>query len=117
MSIQNEEAIVKLIFHGGNMRKLAYLAIEAAEKNDFQAAKNYLEEADQEFVEGHNSQTKIVSSKQVEKVNISFLLIHGQDHFMTAKAELEMAKRLVASYHNQYELTKRIEKLEKESNR
>ncbi|STY44136.1 N,N'-diacetylchitobiose-specific phosphotransferase enzyme IIA component [Listeria grayi] len=112
MSIQNEEAIVKLIFHGGNIRQFAYSAIEAAEKNDFPSAAAHLQKADQEFAEGHQWQTKIVSSEQRDGLNASFLLIHGQDHFMTAKAELEMAKRLVTSYKKHEELAARIADLE-----
>lgn len=112
MSIQNEEAIVKLIFHGGNMRQFAYSAIEAAEKEDFPAATAFLQEANREFEAGHSWQTKIVSTEQQDGLHASFLLIHSQDHFMTAKAELEMAKRLVTSYAKQNALLARIERLE-----
>ncbi|EAE2369703.1 PTS lactose/cellobiose transporter subunit IIA, partial [Listeria monocytogenes] len=52
MEIQVEEAVVKLILHGGNTRKEAYKAIDFAEKYQFDEADKHLQIAQDQFQEG-----------------------------------------------------------------
>jgi PTS system cellobiose-specific IIA component len=40
-------------------------------------------------------------------------MVHAQDHVMTAQAELNLIKRLVANYKKISSLEKRVEALEK----
>ncbi|HHQ0929658.1 TPA: PTS lactose/cellobiose transporter subunit IIA [Listeria innocua] len=113
MEIQVEEAVVKLILHGGNTRKEAYKAIDYAEKYQFDEADKHLQMAQEQFQEGHVWQTKLVSIRDTETVaHPSFLLIHGQDHLMTAQAELQLAKRIIEQYKHRQNLEKRLTKLE-----
>lgn len=67
MDIHTEEAIVKLILHGGNTRKEAYAAITAAENYHFEEATSHLREAEAQFLEGHAWQTKLVSRRSSDK--------------------------------------------------
>ncbi|MBC2202822.1 PTS lactose/cellobiose transporter subunit IIA [Listeria seeligeri] len=116
MEIQVEEAVVKLIFHGGNTRKEAYTAIDYAEKYQFDEADKHLQLAQAQFQEGHIWQTKLVSLRDSEAVSRpSFLLIHGQDHLMTAQAELQLAKRIIEQYKHQERLEERLTKLEQQA--
>ncbi|WP_099221998.1 PTS lactose/cellobiose transporter subunit IIA [Listeria costaricensis] len=118
MEIQTEEAVVKLILHGGNVRKEAYTAIDAAENYQFKDAEHHLHLAEEEFKKGHVWQTKLVAlrQEQVHPNAPSFLLIHGQDHIMTAQAELNLAKRIIHQYQVQAELEERISALEYQQN-
>ncbi|WP_239256116.1 PTS lactose/cellobiose transporter subunit IIA [Listeria ilorinensis] len=115
MEIQTEEAVVKLILHGGNIRKEAYAAIDAAENYQFKEAEEHLKIAEEEFKKGHLWQTKLVAlrQEQLHPNAPSFLLIHGQDHIMTAQAELNLAKRIIHQYQIQAALEKRISTLER----
>ncbi|AQY51923.1 PTS system beta-glucoside-specific transporter subunit IIA [Listeria weihenstephanensis FSL R9-0317] len=114
MDIHTEEAVVKLILHGGNTRNEAYAAIAAAENYKFEEATSHLQKAEVQFLEGHAWQTKLVSRRSSEhEVAPSFLLVHGQDHLMTAQAELNLAKQIVRQYQKQRELETRIEQLER----
>ncbi|EUJ22859.1 PTS lactose/cellobiose transporter subunit IIA [Listeria grandensis] len=116
MDIHTEEAVVKLILHGGNTRKEAYAAITAAENYKFEEATSHLQKAEVQFLEGHAWQTKLVSRRNSEQeITPSFLLVHGQDHLMTAQAELNLAKQIVKQYVKQSELEARIKKLEEET--
>ncbi|SDX31237.1 N,N'-diacetylchitobiose-specific phosphotransferase enzyme IIA component [Listeria ivanovii subsp. londoniensis] len=113
--MQVEEAVVKLILHGGNTRKEAYKAIDFAEKYQFKDADKHLQLAEEQFQEGHVWQTKLVSIRDAKSLSHpSFLLIHGQDHLMTAQAELQLAKRIIKQYKHQQRLEKRLTKLEQE---
>lgn len=116
MEIQVEEAVVKLILHGGNTRKEAYKAIDFAEKYQFDEADKHLQIAQDQFQEGHIWQTKLVSIRDSETVaHPSFLLIHGQDHLMTAQAELQLAKRIIKQYKHQQRIEERLTKLENQA--
>ncbi|EMG27264.1 PTS system beta-glucoside-specific transporter subunit IIA [Listeria fleischmannii 1991] len=110
MEIKVEEAVVKMIFHGGNTRKEAYSAIEAAENYDFKSAESHLKTGLNEYQSGHSWQVKLVAQREHDTP--SFLLIHGQDHLMTAHAELNLAEKLVKVYKREASLIERIEKLE-----
>lgn len=77
MEIQVEEAVVKLILHGGNTRKEAYKAIDYAEKYQFDEADKHLQIAQDQFREGHIWQTKLVSIRDSETVP-SFIFTYSR---------------------------------------
>ena len=106
-----EEVIMQLILHGGNARGLAYEALDEAEEHKFDVADKLLEEAQQEFNEAHQYQTKLIQN-QSEDMIPTFVMIHAQDHVMTAQAELQLIKRMVRQYQHQEKLEKRMEQLE-----
>lgn len=107
--MNNEEAAFKLILHGGNARGEAYEALDAAEEFDFEKAQKHLDEAEKEFYTSHRYQTELIRD---EKAVPNFLLVHAQDHVMTAQAELNLIKRLIDNYRYIHGLEKRLEKLE-----
>ena len=59
------------------------------------------EEAGKEIGEAHDIQTAMMSAEcDGENVEKSILLIHAQDHFMTALAVRDMAQLMVEMYEN-----------------
>jgi PTS system cellobiose-specific IIA component len=112
MTDQSEEAVFKLILHGGNARGEAYEALDAAEDYNFDEAKKHLNAAEDEFLQGHKYQTETIRNAN-DGHTPSFLMVHAQDHVMTAQAELNLIKRLVTNYKQIEKLEKRIEALEK----
>ncbi|NSL52208.1 PTS lactose/cellobiose transporter subunit IIA [Bacillus sp. P2(2020)] len=106
-----EQVPMQLILHGGNARGLAYEALDKAEEYNFEEADKLLQEANDEFLKGHKYQTQLIR-EQDKNMTPNFLTIHAQDHLMTAQAELQLIKRLVSNLKKQFELEKRINKLE-----
>lgn len=106
-----EQIITRLILHGGNARGAAYEALDEAEQYNFDKAEELLKEADNEFLEGHQYQTRLIQN-QDENAVPSFIMIHAQDHVMTAQAEIQLIKRFIAQLKKTEQLEKRIEKLE-----
>lgn len=111
MPEQAEEAVFKLILHGGNARGEAYEALDAAEDFNFEEAQKHLDAAEDEFLKGHKWQTETIRNANSGHTP-SFLMVHAQDHVMTAQAELNLIKRLVANYELLAKLEKRIDALE-----
>lgn len=94
--IDLEEIVFKLVLHAGNARGIAYEALDAAEEGDFLEADKLLEESEEEFIKGHEFQNMLIQGKVDQTPN--FLVIHSQDHLMTAMAEKNLIKRMVGLY-------------------
>ncbi|MGG7178177.1 PTS lactose/cellobiose transporter subunit IIA [Clostridium paraputrificum] len=77
--------IFEIISHGGTAKGMAYEALQAAEKGDFEEADRLLKEADKELLEAHHIQTSIIQAEAAgDKTEVSVLFVHAQDHLMTA---------------------------------
>lgn len=107
-----EQIVFNLVLHGGNARAKAYEALDAAEEGDFELAEKCLEEADQEFYEGHDYQNMLIQG-QMDSETPNFLVIHAQDQLMTALSEKNLIKREITLYKKVDELQKKVENLTK----
>ncbi|MBH8599721.1 MULTISPECIES: PTS lactose/cellobiose transporter subunit IIA [Thermoactinomyces] len=91
-----EQEIFNIILHAGNARGLAYEALEATETFDFDRADQLLKQAEEELEKAHETQTKLIQAEMngttFEK---SLLLIHAQDHLMTAVSEQKLIERMI----------------------
>jgi len=101
-----EEIVFSIIISAGNARAKAYDALKSAQEGDFEAAKKYLKEAEVEVGDAHRVQTDIMQKEAGgEKVELSVLFVHAQDHLMTAISEKGLIENMIHLY-------KRIDKLE-----
>ncbi|RLK63816.1 PTS lactose/cellobiose transporter subunit IIA [Atopobacter sp. AH10] len=95
----NLEVIMQLIMHGGDARGKAIEAIQAAKEKDFDLAASKLAEAQKSLNIAHKAQTGLLSQEASgEAVEVSLLMVHGQDHLMTAISFLDLAKEMVELY-------------------
>lgn len=101
-----EQAIFEIIANGGNARSLAYEALAEAQASNFEKADETFKQAQDELNTAHNTQTKIIQSElNGEPIEKSLLLIHAQDHLMTAISEMNLIEQMM-------KLVKRIDQLE-----
>lgn len=88
-----------LIAIAGDGRSYSLMAIDEAQKGNFEKADEYLKKADESLVEGHKYQSELLRAEaKDEKLEISILLIHAQDHLMNAMTIYDLAKLLVPFY-------------------
>lgn len=93
------ETAMKIISHSGNAKSIGMEAIQSAKNGDFETARIKLEEANQEILQAHRAQTNLIQYEASgEKVQLNLLLIHAQDHLMTAMTLLDLVKELVELY-------------------
>lgn len=91
-----EEIIFELIANGGTAKSLAYEAIHASEEDDFDKAESLLEEGHDYLLKAHKAQTKLITDEMNEEpVALSLLMVHAQDHLMTALEVNDLAKILI----------------------
>lgn len=99
MENKNEAEIFEIIAHGGNAKSLAYEALNSAAEGNFEEAKKLLDESEHEMAESHKTQTRLIQDEiNGEKVDTSLLMIHAQDHLMTALSEKSLIEKMIELY-------------------
>ncbi|MEH7034675.1 PTS lactose/cellobiose transporter subunit IIA [Priestia megaterium] len=93
---KNEMEIFEIISHGGNARGLAYEALQAAEEFDFEKAEDLIKQAAEELGLAHKNQTKLIQAElNGEAAEKTLLMIHAQDHLMTAISEQKLIEHMI----------------------
>lgn len=91
-----EQTAFHLILHSGNARAMAFEAFDLAAAGDFAGAQAKLKEAKGALGQAHQHQTSLIQAEAGgEAISPSLLLIHAQDHLMTAMSELNLTERLI----------------------
>ncbi|MET3696338.1 PTS lactose/cellobiose transporter subunit IIA [Bacillus oleivorans] len=91
-----EQLAFQLILHSGNGRSLAMEALLLAKEKKWDEAEQKLEEANQELIEAHSIQAGLLTNEaKGEKVSISLLFIHAQDHLMNAITVKELCEEIL----------------------
>lgn len=84
---------MQLVMHGGNARLLIREAIKLAAEKNYSAAREKLNAAGAELLEGHKAQTKVLQLEcSGEPQGYNVLFCHGMDTLMTVKSEYEIAE-------------------------
>lgn len=94
-----EEIVLELVVNGGDARSKAMEAIQMAKKGDFESAEKKLEESSEALNKAHEFQTEMIQAQlNGEKMEVSLLMVHGQDHLMNAITVKDLAAEMVAMY-------------------
>ncbi|KAL0265474.1 UNVERIFIED_CONTAM: hypothetical protein PYX00_010977 [Menopon gallinae] len=82
-----ETIAVEIVANSGSARSSIMEALKMARQSDYEEADKLLAEADQFLVEAHKAQTTLIRHEmkgELKGAELSILLIHAQDHLMTA---------------------------------
>lgn len=91
----------QVIINSGNARNLAYKALDFAEEEDYEKAKECIEKAKAEINSAHVTQTEIIHAEaRGEHLPISLLLTHAQDSLMIAMSDVQLISRLIKFFKN-----------------
>lgn len=102
----NLEAIMGLIMYGGEAKGKAIEAIHEAKGGNIEEAKLLIKDAYNSLNVAHNSQTELLKQEASgNAVELSLLMVHGQDHLMTAIAFIDMAREVIDVYEKLNELS------------
>lgn len=95
------EIAFQIILYAGNGRSSAMEAIQEAKEGNFTEADRLIEEATVELGKAHGFQTKLLqeeASGTGRGVNV--ILVHSQDHLMTAMTVRDLAVEIIEIYRN-----------------
>ena len=99
MDEKNIQAIMNLIIYGGDGKSSAMEAIHAAKEGNFDLADEKIRAAEKSLLEAHHTQTEMLTQEaNGDSVEMSLLMVHGQDHLMTGMMFKDLAKALVDVY-------------------
>lgn len=97
--MQFEKVILNIITNSGEAKTLAMKAIQQAKEGDFAGARISIDQADKKLVEAHEIQSDLIKMEaRGEEIEPTILLIHGQDHLMTARLMKDMALEFLDLY-------------------
>jgi len=94
-----ENIIFKLISYSGEAKSFSMESIAHAKTGNFEEAEKCLQLADKSLEEAHKEQTKLIQSEaRNEKIEITLLMVHAQDHLMNAITVRDLAIEFVDMY-------------------
>ncbi len=97
MNIEN--IVMELVVNGGDARSKALEAITAASKRDFDLADSKIKECNVSLNKAHIFQTDLIQQElNGDKIDVSLIVIHGQDHLMNAMTVRDLAVQMIDMY-------------------
>jgi PTS system cellobiose-specific IIA component len=95
----DEETSMNLIVHAGNAKSCAMEAIAFAKQGRFEDASNKLQEGREAMTQAHHHQSLILEhSLDNADDAIPMLMIHAQDHLMSAITLLDLSQEFCDMY-------------------
>lgn len=93
------EKVMGMIMHGGDAKSSAMEAIHAAKSGNFDEAMDKINDSEDALEKAHESQTNLLAREAGEgSVELSLLMIHGQDHLMNAITTKDLAIEMIDVY-------------------
>ena len=91
-----ELSIMNIIVNAGDAKSCAYEALAKVNDGDYEEADKLMEKASDALNLAHNAQTGMLQKEASgEKVEISILFVHAQDHLMTALSEINLIEQIM----------------------
>lgn len=89
-----------LVAQAGNARSNAYEALNAAKQNDYERARTLMLQADESILNAHKIQADLLAREaNGDHQTVDVLLVHAQDHLMTAMLAKELISELIELHH------------------
>lgn len=94
-----EEIAMELVGNAGESRSLAFEALNAAKKGDYEEAEKKLKESKEKMLRAHHIQTELICKEaDGEKVELGLIMVHAQDHLMTAILARDLITEMIEVY-------------------
>ena len=101
MSIELQ--IMELISSAGNSKAKSFEALKKVKEKDFEGARKLIKEAHKMDIEAHKIQTELITQElndDIEGPEMSLLMVHAQDHYMTSQLAKDLIETLIEVLDN-----------------
>lgn len=89
----------EIVAYAGEARSKFLMALKEAEANNFSKAQALIDEGQDVMLEAHQKQTEMIQMEaRGEVVELSFIMVHAQDHLMTAMLLKDLTARFISLY-------------------
>lgn len=97
--VSMEQIVMELVVNSGTARSMAMAAIEEGAQGNFEAADEQLEAAKNQIAKAHEFQTELIAQEAGgNPQKVSLIMVHGQDHLMTAMVVIDLAEKMIQLY-------------------
>jgi len=91
-----EMAIMNIIINAGDCKNHAYMALKNVNEGKYEEANNELQLANDALGKAHDVQTMFLHKEaNGDRIEISVLFVHAQDHLMTAISEKNLIEQII----------------------
>lgn len=91
-----EQTVMELLINAGEARSQAMIAMQQARKGEWSQVDAALEASDEAIKAAHKIQTALISADEgIGKIPVTLILVHAQDHLMTAMLCRDLADEMV----------------------
>lgn len=102
-----EVVVFGIVGFAGEAKGHAYKALSLSEEGNFDEAEEYMKKCNEAVLKAHGIQTELIQKEaDGNRMPITMLFVHAQDHLMTTLSERELIKKLIKQ-------NKRLSDLEK----
>ena len=106
-----EMVAMELVGNAGESRSLSFEALSLAREGKFDEAEEKLKEAKQSMLRAHEIQTQLICKEaDGEEFKLGLLMVHAQDHLMTAILARELVEEIISVHEKMDNLAKQINK-------
>jgi len=93
----DESTVMELLIYAGQARSDAMEAIRASRKKLWDEAEQLMASSESACREAHKIQTALIGQDEgCGKINVNLILVHAQDHLMTAMLCQDLAKEIIS---------------------
>lgn len=93
------ETVMGMIMHGGDAKSSSLEGIQAAKAGDFEGATDKIADAEEALIKAQKYHSRLLTKEASEDtVELSLLMIHGQDHLMNAITTKDLAIEFIDVY-------------------
>lgn len=97
--METEQVVFSIILHAGDARSHALEALRYAREQKFAEAEESMAQAKTQLIAAHHIQTDLLQAEaRGEKQEINLLLIHAQDHLMTAMLAKDLIEEMILMF-------------------
>ncbi|OOM74885.1 lichenan-specific phosphotransferase enzyme IIA component [Clostridium puniceum] len=91
-----EMAIMNIIINAGDCKNHVYTALNNANEGNYEEADKEMQIANDALAKAHDGQTIFLHKEaNGEKIDMSVLFVHAQDHLMTAISEKNLIEQII----------------------
>ena len=99
MEMDIEMIAMSLIGHAGESKSYSFQALREAKVGNFEEADSYIKKANEEMLKAHEIQTDLITKEAGgEKVELGLIMVHAQDHLMTAMLLKDLTQHFINLY-------------------
>jgi PTS system cellobiose-specific IIA component len=103
--MNTEQIVMEIIINAGDARAHVYEALEKANRGDFKGAYESIELSNEAIGRAHEIQTSLLQKEAAgEKMEVTILFVHSQDHLMTAITEKNLIVQIIELREQLYPL-------------